>query len=65
VPHETSRSTFLSLRLSHKLANDLRIAANRESNSASAVARRLISSGLSREREQQSETRELKRRSGR
>jgi hypothetical protein len=49
VSHTAPQSHYLSLRLSEKLAADLRRVANTESNTASAVARRLLSVGLSRE----------------
>jgi len=47
--HETRQTSYLSLRLPHTLAANLRRAAEREANTASAVARRLIANGLARE----------------
>lgn len=49
MPSTTTEKTYLSLRLSRKLAAELKSAADRESNTTSAVARRLIATGLSRE----------------
>jgi hypothetical protein len=51
VPYENHRSTFITIRLPHQLSADLRCAAERESNSASSVARRLIATGLIHESE--------------
>jgi hypothetical protein len=47
--HEAQQKSYLSLRLPHRLAADLKRAADREANTTSAVARRLIATGLSRE----------------
>lgn len=49
MSHENPNRAYLSLRLSHALAAALKRAADIESNTQSAVARRLISAGLSRE----------------
>lgn len=46
---EQTQIRTLSLRLPEKLATDLKRAATQESNTASAVARRLIAAGLARE----------------
>jgi predicted transcriptional regulator len=45
----TAHSRTFSLRLPDKLATDLKRAATEESNTPSAVARRLIAAGLKRE----------------
>ena len=45
----TAQSRTFSIRLPKKLATDLQRAAIQESNTASAVARRLITAGLARE----------------
>jgi hypothetical protein len=50
MSHEIEhKTTFLSMRLPPRLAHDLRQVAEREANTASSVARRLIATGLSRE----------------
>lgn len=54
---ETAHPRTLSIRLSERLAADLRRAAAQESNTTSAVARRLIALGLI--REQRATLREL------
>jgi hypothetical protein len=46
---ETKHTVFLTLRLPPPLAADLKRAALKEANPLSAVARRLIRAGLSRE----------------
>jgi hypothetical protein len=50
VPHDNTKSTYLSLRIPRTLDADLKRAAEHESNCSSAVARRLITEGLRRER---------------
>jgi len=47
--HDNSRSKFVSLRLSYKLSRDLKTVADKECNTQSAVIRRILSAGLSRE----------------
>ncbi len=49
VSHDAPHTAYLSLRIPRTLAADLKKAADREANSASAVARRLIATGLARE----------------
>jgi hypothetical protein len=46
------KTTSITLRMPRTLADDLKRAATKESNSVVAVARRLITIGLSRERRQ-------------
>ena len=46
MPYDTPQSTYLSLRLPRTLAAELKTAAQKEANSSSAVARRLIATGL-------------------
>jgi predicted transcriptional regulator len=48
VSHELN-TTYLSIRITPKLAADLKTIAFKEANTQSAVARRLIASGVSRE----------------
>jgi hypothetical protein len=50
MPSQTPERTYISLRLPRTLAAELKSAALKEANSPSAVARRLIATGLSRER---------------
>ena len=55
--HNTTRfSTFLTVRVTRELHEDLRRAAEREANTPSAVARRLIKMGLAREQQADGES---------
>jgi hypothetical protein len=51
VSHENPHTAYLSLRIPHRLAVDLKRAAVREGNTQSSVVRRLIALGLRRERQ--------------
>jgi len=48
VSHK-SKTTFFSIRITPKLAADLKRVASQEANTSSAVARRLLTKGVSRE----------------
>ena len=48
MSHEFN-TTYLSIRITPKLADDLKKLARQESNTASAVTRRLLTKGISRE----------------
>jgi hypothetical protein len=50
MSHGIHQAAYLSLRIPHTLDADLARAAEREANTKSSVARRLIAAGLARER---------------
>jgi predicted transcriptional regulator len=63
MSREVTQNKAITLRLTGRLRDDLERAAHTESNTTSAVARRLLAQGLARERRQQDrEDAELERR---